>query len=68
MKLNFSELNKQTKKSFGDQRAVIKRVMQGKTVLCPECGQPLRLVPPETSDKPGIACAKGCTVIELDFS
>ncbi|WP_305845700.1 hypothetical protein [Photobacterium kishitanii] len=32
MKLDFSQLNKQTKKSFSDQHAVIKKVMQGKIV------------------------------------
>ncbi|MGF1790377.1 hypothetical protein L4D21_07205 [Photobacterium profundum] len=68
MKLDFSGLNKQTQKSFGDQRAIIKRVMQGKQVLCGECKQPLLLVTPEASDKPGISCKKGCTNIELDFA
>ena len=67
MKLDFSQLNKQTKQSFGDQQAIIKKVMQGKVVNCKECGQTLFLVPPEKSEQPGIACKKGCTYIHLDF-
>ncbi|WP_318457450.1 hypothetical protein [Photobacterium leiognathi] len=68
MKLDFSQLNKQSKRSFGDQQAMIKKVMQGKAVNCTECGQPLFLVTPEQSDVPGITCKKGCTHIHLDFS
>lgn len=68
MKLDFSQLNKQAKRSFGDQQAIIKKVMQGKMVNCNECGQSLFLVPPEKSDQPGIVCQKGCTHIHLDFA
>ncbi|KPA53984.1 hypothetical protein [Photobacterium lucens] len=68
MKLDFSQLNKQSKRSFGDQQATIKKVMQGKTVNCSDCGQALFLITPEQSDTPGIACQKGCTHIHLDFS
>lgn len=68
MKLDFSQLNKQTKKSFADQHAIIKKVMQGKTVKCTECAQPLIFVTPEQSEKPGISCRKGCTFISLEFA
>lgn len=68
MKLDFSQLNKQTKKSFSDQHAVIKKVMQGKVVTCEHCQQPLILIAPEQSDQPGIGCSKGCTFISLEFN
>lgn len=67
--LNFSTLNKATAKSFHEQRNVIKNVCRGKTVLCPVCQQPLKLLVPgkKQLDKPsGIRCDKGCTTIELD--
>jgi len=78
--LNFSTLNKATAKSFHQQRNVIKNVCRGKTVLCPVCQQPLKLLVPgkklvpgkskndKQPDKPsGIRCDKGCTTIELDI-
>lgn len=68
MKLDFSQLNKKAKQSFGDQHAVIKKVMQGKVVACEQCRQPLVLITPEQSEKPGISCAKGCTFISLEFA
>lgn len=68
MKLDFSQLNKQTKKSFSDQHAMIKKVMQGKIVICDQCQQPLMLITPEQSEKPGISCSKGCTFISLEFA
>ncbi len=67
MKLDFSQLNKQTKKSFSDQHAVIKKVMQGKVVACEHCLQPLMLIAPEQSEQPGIGCSKRCTFISLEF-
>ncbi len=65
--MDFHKLNKLTAKSFNDQKAIIKKVMQGKKVLCRDCGQPLRLVLPGGQEAPGIRCPKGCTDIELDF-
>ena len=68
MKIDFSQLNKQSKRSFSDQHAVIKKVMQGKIVACEQCRQPLMLITPEQSEQPGIGCLKGCTFISLEFS
>ncbi|MEC6822719.1 hypothetical protein VXS02_04635 [Photobacterium piscicola] len=68
MKLDFSQLNKQTKQSFIDQHAVIKKVMHGKVVVCEQCRQPLILITPEQSERPGIGCSKGCTFISLEFT
>lgn len=62
------ELQKQSSRSFHDQKAMIKRIMAGKTVNCKVCKLAVILVPPEQSPRPGLRCAKGCTDIELDFS
>nr|WP_115719833.1 hypothetical protein [Gallaecimonas mangrovi] len=64
--MDFSGLNKKTAKSFNDQKALIKKVMAGRSVPCPVCKGPLTLHPPGSS-KPGIRCAKGCTDIGLEF-
>jgi hypothetical protein len=69
-KIDFSDINKSTSKSFHEQRNTIKNVCLGKTVLCPSCQQALKLLPPSSKDKEkktGVSCAKGCTFIELEF-
>jgi hypothetical protein len=68
----FAELQKKSKNSFADQRLLLKKVMAGKTVLCPTCHQPLCLQTPKNSaavghENSGIRCKKGCTDIQLDF-
>jgi len=63
----FSELKKNSTKSFNDQKALIKKVMSGRHMQCEICGQPLLLMLPNDSDKPGIYCKKRCTDINLDF-
>lgn len=68
----FSELQKQSKQSFGNQRQLIKKVMAGKTVLCSTCHQALTLKTPKHSgtnsnESLSICCKKGCTDIQLDF-
>jgi len=64
----FSQLKKNSTKSFNDQKALIKKVMSGRKINCKICGQPLELILPESSDQPGIYCQKKCTDINLDFS
>lgn len=77
----FSELQKQSKNSFANQKQLMKKVMAGQTVLCSTCQQPLCLLTPkqgntssnasgkssENSESSGIRCKKGCTDIQLDF-
>ncbi len=63
----FADLQKQSSKSFHQQKSLIKRLMAGKTILCDTCGKPLILNTPEQDKKTGIYCQKGCTDIELDF-
>jgi hypothetical protein len=67
MPVDFSKLNKIRQRSFNEQKALIKKVLNGRQVLCPHCQQPISFHPPETSEKPGIACAKGCSYVALDF-
>ena len=65
----FAAFNKQTAKSFNDQKALIKKVLAGRVILCNTCQQPLHfLSPSEKEDTAGrIRCNKGCTDIELDI-
>lgn len=69
-KIDFSDINKISSKSFHEQRNTIKKVCLGKTVLCTNCNQPLKLLPPVKGNedkKTGVSCDKGCTYIELEF-
>ena len=66
----FALLHKKSSKSFHQQKALIKQVMAGKAIDCPECGTRLRLTLPTGSNSnvaTGIKCEKGCTDILLDF-
>lgn len=70
LKIDFSAFNKNSSKSFHEQRNTIKKVCLGKTVLCPVCQQALKLLPPKNNNnasKTGVSCVKGCTFIELEF-
>ncbi|WP_407644829.1 hypothetical protein [Flocculibacter collagenilyticus] len=67
MKLDFSTINKKTADSFHQQKALIKKVLAGKKVLCPTCKQALHLLPPEKHAQAGIACPKQCTLILLEM-
>ncbi|SFD29270.1 hypothetical protein [Pseudoalteromonas denitrificans] len=66
--MDFSNLNKQTSKSFNQQKNLIKQLMKGKLMDCPKCKQAIKLYLPEDKVKPGARCAKGCTDIDLEFS
>ena len=68
----FAALQKNSKNSFFKQKKIMQQVMMGKTVLCRECKQPLKLLTPKegilaSSEQTGISCTKGCTNIALDF-
>jgi hypothetical protein len=65
-KLDFSLVNKVTSDSFHKQKAMIKKVLAGKTVVCGTCQQSLILVPTNKDGLAYINCQKGCTNIELD--
>lgn len=63
----FDDLTKTTAKSFNDQKALIKKIMAGRTIPCKTCGTNIKLLLPEQSESPGLYCNKGCTDIALDF-
>jgi len=75
----FDLLKKNSAKSFNDQKALIKKLMAGRDINCPECGKSLKLYLPQRgkptqqdkqeaqNKKTGYCCAKGCTDVELDF-
>lgn len=70
---DFSTLQKTSKQSFQQQKLMIKKLMSGQQVLCPQCKQPIKLNLPVNAQSANkkqpssILCAKGCTDIELDF-
>lgn len=68
----FSALEKASKDSFAKQKQMMKKVMAGQSVLCPQCQQALFLITPTSSTTlnqatTGIRCQKGCTELQLDF-
>lgn len=74
--MDFSHINKDSAKSFNEQKNLIKRMGKGQRVNCPKCGQSLQLRVPgkqqateQHGDEPryGIYCPKKCTDIELEF-
>jgi len=67
-KASFASLEKSSASSFQKQKAMIKKLLLGKKVNCPQCGQPLTVFTPDGQQAPGVRCNKGCTNISLDFS
>ena len=70
--MDFSRINKDSTKSFNDQKNLIKRMGKGQQSTCPKCGQILQLRVPgkqlaAEEQKYGIYCPKKCTDIELEF-
>ncbi|MFM2482501.1 hypothetical protein [Celerinatantimonas sp. YJH-8] len=61
--IDFSDLEKRQKNSFGQQKQLIKQVMAGRKVLCAHCQQPLTLqTQPEFVV---ICCPDKCTELML---
>ena len=67
----FKALGKQSAKSFNDQKALIKKVLAGRTMVCEHCKQVIEFydkkVKKEQIEPAVIRCKKGCTDIELDI-
>lgn len=71
-----SALQKNSSRSFHQQKTLIKKLMAGQQILCESCQQPLKLNLPssagsnrvDNNEKSTICCLKGCTDIQLDFS
>lgn len=62
--MDISAFNKNAAKSFNQQKSLIKRVLSGKPVECPTCGNKLVVTPREQGLS--LSCAKGCTDILLE--
>ncbi len=62
--MDISAFNKNTAKSFNQQKSLIKKVLSGKKTQCPNCKLLLQLKPIENGFK--VSCDNGCTDIELD--
>ncbi|CAG9000553.1 MAG: hypothetical protein CENE_02552 [Candidatus Celerinatantimonas neptuna] len=61
--MDFSEIKTRQKRSFTEQKQLIKKALAGKIVLCPQCHQRIGI-----QQLPGILklqCQKGCTDLEL---
>ncbi|MFD2168259.1 hypothetical protein ACFSJY_18525 [Thalassotalea euphylliae] len=60
-------LQQQSKKSFNDQKATIKKVLAGKRVNCKQCRDMLVFVSSNDEQRAKVSCKKGCTDIALDI-
>ena len=66
--MDFSQLNKKARDSFHKQRTILKKLSQGKTLHCEQCGEVLTL--DLATSEPGkgvVKCKKGCTDIILEL-
>jgi len=63
----FKRLKTVSAKSFNDQKALIKKVLAGRDMPCPQCGTMIRVVLPEDKKVTGLYCAQGCTNIAVEF-
>jgi hypothetical protein len=65
--MDFSNFNKTRSASFNDQKALLKRLLQGKTCLCPSCKKPLTATLNAKTKLGMVKCQQGCTDIELEL-
>lgn len=63
----FKGLTDGSTKSYYQQKAFIKKVLEGKVESCPVCRQPLKVILEGKEASTGIYCHKKCTDIALDF-
>ncbi|REL32155.1 hypothetical protein [Thalassotalea euphylliae] len=61
-------LQKNSKRSYNDQKAIIKKVLAGRAVSCKVCHQPIMFNMANQNQPAKVCCAQGCTDIELDIS
>ncbi|REL27837.1 hypothetical protein DXX93_15580 [Thalassotalea euphylliae] len=61
-------LQQNSKRSYNDQKSIIKKVLAGKVITCKACQQPVTFAPAADTRSAKVGCAKGCTDIELDIS
>ncbi|ESP91826.1 MULTISPECIES: hypothetical protein [Pseudoalteromonas] len=67
--IDIAQFNKLRARSFNEQRALLKKLSKGQTVLCQTCGNAISLnIAVKEGEKAVAQCAKGCTHIELDVA
>jgi hypothetical protein len=54
-------------KEVEEQEKMIKKAMDGETVLCTKCGAPLEYKGHGSGVHPGVFCANGCTEILIEY-
>ncbi|KID59112.1 hypothetical protein N473_07850 [Pseudoalteromonas luteoviolacea CPMOR-1] len=67
--IDINQFNKLRARSFNDQKALLKKLAKGQTVLCKTCGKAISLnVAVKEGEKASAQCPTGCTHIELDVA
>ena len=62
-----TDLQKESKKSFNEQKALIKKVLAGRKIKCTQCKNVIDFVLTTDTAPARIQCEQGCTDIELDI-
>lgn len=62
-----SQLNKKFAKSFYDQKALLKKLLKGKTANCDRCNTALTVTLNEQEAEFKICCKSGCTELTLEI-
>lgn len=65
--IDFSQFNKKFAKNFNDQKILLKKLLQGKTVNCDSCNAPLTVKLNEQESEFQIGCKSGCTKLTLEI-
>lgn len=65
--MDFSELNKKFANNFNDQKARLKKLLQGKIVNCESCSKPLTVTLSEQKAEFLVCCKSGCTELSLEI-
>lgn len=65
--MDFSKLNKKFANNFNNQKALLKKLLQGKTVNCETCSKPLTVTLNEHKTEFLVCCTAGCTQLTLEI-
>ena len=65
--MDFSALTQRQSKRFNNQKAMVKKVLQGKSINCPHCEQLLNARVDEEKAEIEVSCKKLCTQLTLEL-
>jgi hypothetical protein len=65
--MDFSQLNKKFAQNFNAQKAILKKLLQGKAVNCSSCNKPLSVKLNEKEAEFLVSCKTGCTQLTLEI-